>query len=86
MCIHVDGILLAGPRSFHTSVVAPVKRKVLIGSSSESRSFKYLGINIVQSVDDIGLHQKEYVDAISEISLSRERATCRRKKWLNIGH
>ena len=77
MCIHVDDILLAGTRSFHTSVVAHFKRKVLIGSSSESCSFKYLGINIVQTVDGIGLHQKEYVDAISEISLSRERASRR---------
>ena len=51
MCIHVDDILLAGTRSFHTSVVAHFKRKVLIGSSSESCSFKYLGINIVQTVD-----------------------------------
>ena len=31
MCIHVDDILLAGTRSFHTSVVAHFKRKVLIG-------------------------------------------------------
>ena len=46
-------------------------------SSSESCSFKYLDINIVQTVDGIGLHQKEYVDAISEITLSRERASRR---------
>ena len=77
MCIHVNDILLAGTRSFHTSVVAHFKRKVLIGSSSESCSFKYLGINIVQTVDGIGLHQKEYVDAISEITLSCEHASRR---------
>ena len=31
----------------------------------------------MQTIDGIGLHQKEYVDAISEISLSRERASRR---------
>ena len=77
MCIHVDDILHAGTRSFHTSVVAPFKSKVLIDSSSESCFFKYSVVNIVQAVNGIGLHQKEYVDAISETSLSRERASRR---------
>ena len=77
MCVHVDDILWAGSSLFYTNVVEIMKQKLVVGTSSDGKSFRYIGVNITQDGDIIGLHQNDYIDSLGEIYLSRERASHR---------
>ena len=77
MCIHVDDILWAGTSLFSTNVVEFMKKELVIGKSSDGNSFKYIGVNITQDGDVIGLHQNDYIASLEAIRLSHERATQR---------
>ena len=77
MCVHVDDILWAGTPEFFTTIVEAMKEKLTIGTSNDGKSFKYIGVNIVQKNDVLGLHQNDYVDSLEEIDLTQARASRR---------
>ena len=77
MCVHVDDILWAGTEEFFTTIVAAMKDNLTIGTSNDGKSFKYIGVNIVQEDGVLGLHQNDYVDSLEEIGLKRARASRR---------
>ena len=54
-----------------------MKDKLTIGTSNDGKSFKYIGVNIIQKDGVIGLHQNDYVDSLEEIGLTRARASRR---------
>ena len=77
MCVHVDDILWAGTPEFFTTIVEAMKEKLTIGTSNDGKSFKYIGVNIVQKNGVLGLHQNDYVDSLEEIDLTQARASRR---------
>ena len=77
MCVHVDDILWGGTPLFCTNVVDVMRKKLVVGKSSDGNSFKYIGVNITQDDDIIGLHQNDYIDSLEEIHVNRTRASQR---------
>ena len=77
MCVHVDDILFAGTAEFFTSIIVPMKGQLTVGSSSDGKCFKYIGVTIEQNDGIIGLHQNDYVNSLEEIRLTSARASRR---------
>ena len=74
VCIYVDDFLWAGTEKFEREVIDTVSKTFLVGSS-ESGTFKYVGLNIVSS-DDGGMtiDQFQYASSLKPIVVSRQRA------------
>lgn len=76
MCVHVDDLLFAGDDLFLRNIVKPLMSLIKVGSTSVE-SFKYIGVNIIQSGQTIQLNQTDYIMTIQPIVLSKQR--CNRK-------
>ena len=64
--MHVDDFVYGGSSAFEVTVIIEMKKKLRVGSH-ESGSFKYLGLNVKLSVEDIKIDQIEYSNRIEEI-------------------
>ena len=60
---HVDDILHTGNESSDEKVLSPLKKSFKFGSE-ENVEFKYLGLNISQTSDEIVIDQNHYVEAL----------------------
>ena len=70
---HVDDFMFGGTEWFLSNVVNEVKKTFLI-SSHELGSFKFLGLNIVQSSDCITMDQEQYIsNKVEPIPVSSSR-------------
>ncbi|XP_077974464.1 uncharacterized protein LOC144430404 [Styela clava] len=58
--IHVDGILWSGTEYFENSLISKLRSTFLI-SSEKNEAFKYLGLDIQQSADELLINQELYV-------------------------
>ena len=58
---HVDDFLYWGTQEYLETVIAPIK-KILRISSQASCSFKFIGLNVIQGVDEIEVDQAAYID------------------------
>lgn len=75
VCIYVDDFLWAGTPDFKKQVIDPLSQVFLIGSS-ESKAFKYVGLNILSYKDgSITLDQLQYASTLTPVTISRQRAT-----------
>lgn len=73
ICVYVDDFLWAGDKSFEDGIIKKLSDMFLIGSS-EYRSFKYVGLNVVTSnLGCISVDQLQYISSLAAISISRER-------------
>ena len=72
LAMHVDDFVYGGSSAFEVTVIIEMKKKLRVGSH-ESGSFKYLGLNVKQSVEDIKIDQIEYSNRIEEIELNKDR-------------
>ena len=72
--IYVDDFLWAGTTNFENCVINILKTKFLIGSSS-SKSFRYVGLNIVSKGDEIMVDQLQYASSLQTISINKARSS-----------
>ena len=73
MAIYVDDFLWAGTSSFEKCVIRELRAKFLIGNSA-SKSFKYVGLNIMSTREGITVDQLQYASSLQPITVSRARA------------
>ena len=72
--IYVDDFLWAGTTNFENCVVNILRTKFLIGSSS-SKSFRYVGLNIVSEGEEIMVDQLQYASSLQPISINKARSS-----------
>ena len=72
ICVYVDDFLWAGTSLFEQQIIQEIRNKFLIGSS-ESRSFKYVGLNIVSEPSYITVDQIQYASSLAPIKICRDR-------------
>jgi hypothetical protein len=69
---HVDDFTFAGTKDWDDRVVGHLRRKFQI-SAYHSMSFKYIGLAVTQTDEEIMIEQKKYVSEIKPIELSQIR-------------
>ena len=69
LLIHVDDILLAGNKHF-AKIESHIRNTFSVGDESDSKSFKYIGLQIEQAESEITLSQHLYCQDIREIDMS----------------
>ncbi len=69
---HVDDFIWAGNEGFEGSVVNQIRKLLNVGNE-ESVSFKYVGLNLKSSSSYITLDQKQYINSINSIDISKGR-------------
>lgn len=72
--VYVDDFLWAGTTNFENCVINILRTKFLIGSSS-SKSFRYVGLNIVSKGDEIMVDQLQYASSLQTISINKARSS-----------
>ena len=72
--IYVDDFFWAGTTTFENYVINVLRTKFLIGSSS-SKSFRYVGLNIVSKGEGIMVDQLQYAASLQTISINRARSS-----------
>ncbi|KAK3894848.1 hypothetical protein Pcinc_001421 [Petrolisthes cinctipes] len=74
ICVYVDDFLWAGTQNFERQVIEPVNKTIMVGSS-ESKAFRYVGLNIISEADgSMTLDQFRYASSLMPITISRQRA------------
>ena len=63
IAVHVDDMLFFGTSEFHSSVMRKFKSVFKI-SREEERSFRYLGVNMIQDEKSIIMEQNAYVEGL----------------------
>ncbi|KAK3870995.1 hypothetical protein Pcinc_023828 [Petrolisthes cinctipes] len=72
--LYVDDFLWVDTQNFERQVIEPVNKAYMVGSS-ESKSFRYLGLNIISEADgSMTLDQFQYASSLLPITISRQRA------------
>lgn len=77
ICVYVDDLFWAGGEVFREQVIDRLSEVFVMGSS-ETKAFKYLGLNI-ESQDDgsITLDQNSYAATLTPINISKQRTSVR---------
>ena len=60
---HVDDVLHAGDQVFEDKVVKPLKQAFKFGAEEEAK-FKYIGMNVQQSSQEIKIDYEHYIETI----------------------
>ena len=74
VCVYVDDFLWSGSVEFEGKVIDKIKNLFLLGSS-ETGSFKYVGLRMATVNDGVTVDQLEYISTLKPIILSAERAS-----------
>ena len=69
---HVDDFVYGGSEDWHTRVVDEVTRRFKISAQFAS-SFKYVGLNVIQSAESVTIDQQSYIQKLMAIPISAER-------------
>ena len=72
LVMHVDDFELTGNGIFEKNVVSVLKKRLKVGSH-ETKTFKFLGLNVRQNQNGITVDQDLYTSSISEIFIKKER-------------
>ena len=72
--VHVDDLFWGGSKLFENKIIHPFKATFEIGKES-SGFFKYLGLQIQQTKDNMTIQQTKYCQALEPIEISKERRT-----------
>lgn len=73
--MHVDDFIFCGSQRFLNEVLKPLKVKYDI-SKHEQETFKYIGIDIVQTDSEIILDQKQYIQCVEPVIVKATRQQC----------
>lgn len=75
ICVYVDDLFWAGTNGFKEQVIDRLCQIFRMGNS-ESKAFKYVGLNIVSYGDgSVTLDQNQYAATLTPISVSKQKAT-----------
>ncbi|KAK4327171.1 hypothetical protein Pmani_002341 [Petrolisthes manimaculis] len=75
ICVYVDDLFWAGTNGFKEQVIDRLCQIFRMGGS-ESKAFKYVGLNIVSYGDgSVTLDQNQYAATLTPISVSKQKAT-----------
>lgn len=75
MCVYVDDFLWAGTHDFEQQVINRLHQIFLVGSW-ESKTFKYVGLNVESNADgSITLDQAQYAASLKPVTLSKHRSS-----------
>ena len=69
---HVDDFVYSGTDGWRIRVMDTIMDKFKISEHSKG-SFKYIGLNVVQTSTSVYVDQQKYIDGLKEITLSAER-------------
>ena len=69
---HVDDFIYAGNKTFQSQVIEELKIKFKIGQEAEM-NFRYVGLSVKQSRDEIKVNQDHYISSIEPIKISKDR-------------
>ena len=72
LACHVDDFIWGGTKVFQETVIKQIRLEFRVGKE-ESEAFRYLGMKLSQENDTVILHQDNYVDNLTNISLPKER-------------
>jgi hypothetical protein len=70
---HIDDFLHGGSKQFDEQIMNNLRTHFLAGKLEE-KNFTYVGIEIVQNADGILLSQNDYIDSMSTVTITPERA------------
>ncbi|KAK3873855.1 hypothetical protein Pcinc_021147 [Petrolisthes cinctipes] len=74
VCVYVDDFLWAGTQEFKQQVINRLSQIFIVGSS-ETKAFKYVGLNVISNNDgSITLDQFQYASSLKPVTLSRNCA------------
>ena len=73
IALHVDDFVFCGTCEWNDTVIHELCTKFKI-SKSEKWSFRYLGINVVQTKDSVYVDQNNYIQELKPIEIDGERA------------
>lgn len=74
--IHVDDFIYAGTAQWNKEVIGHVMRKFKI-SAHASGTFRYVGLNVVQTTEGICIDQRAYVENLKAIDTAPGRLECK---------
>ena len=69
---HVDDFIYTGSSKWHQNVIAELMERFEISSHSQG-SFKYVGLNVLQTETEVLVDQHKYVEGLNLIEISSER-------------
>ena len=81
VCIHVDDFCWGGTALFEDCVVSKLKEDFLVGAT-DSKEFRYVGMNIKQEPEGIAVDQEKYIKSLNQVEVSQKKAL-RRDAYLN---
>ena len=70
--MHVDDFLFAGTQTFNTVVIDPIVNKYQVGKR-QIDTFRYVGLHVSQSKNNITVNQDEYGAELEEIPITSTR-------------
>ena len=70
---HVDDFAIAGSQTFHTTIIEEFKKTFKI-KQHENNSFRYVGLGINQTKDEILVDQMECIHHMKPIQIHKSRA------------
>ena len=73
LALHVDDFVYGGSNAWSTSVMQKLEECFKI-SKTASGSFRYVGLNVIQTTDTIQVDQNDYVKDLKPLMLTPERA------------
>ena len=73
VCLHVDDMLWSGTEEFQNKVISDISEKFQIGST-ETGIFKYVGVNVSNADNFVGVDQKHYIQTLQEVTISSGRS------------
>ena len=73
VCLHVDDMLWSGTEDFRENVIVHINEKFQIGST-ETGTFKYVGVNIINTESFIGVDQEHYIGTLQEVAICTGRS------------
>ena len=76
IAVHVDDFAYCGNEEFHSTVIEKVKNKFSI-SKVESSMFKYVGLDVIQTSDEVIVNQDCYIRNIEPIVKQTSGVVCR---------
>ena len=72
LIVHVDDFLFGGSELFYINVIEHL-RKVFVVGLEETEHFKYIGLNVAQTGNQIFLSLTDYIESIDTFTISYAR-------------
>ena len=84
LAAHVDDFLWVGSDEFVSCVIDPLRKTFKVSSESKD-CFKYVGIHMICSKNQIEIEQRSYVDSLSEVVLPKYTAVDKDNELDSVG-